>query len=86
MRTPTARAHGMEELQILVDAHQQYAYRFHTQQASTLPRALPAPVASSVRTSAFLASAIATSREHAVGGGDDDHKAAKLIRLDPGPP
>jgi hypothetical protein len=39
VRTPTTRAHGIEELQILVDAHQQYAYRFPTQQASTRPRA-----------------------------------------------
>jgi ERCC4 domain len=41
VRTPTARAHGIEELQILVDAHEQYAYRFRAQQASTLRRALP---------------------------------------------
>jgi hypothetical protein len=41
VRTPTARADGIEELQILVDAHEQYAYRFRTQQASTLQRALP---------------------------------------------
>ena len=40
MRTPTARAHGIEELEILVDAHEQYAYRFRAQQASTLRRAL----------------------------------------------
>lgn len=41
VRTPTARAHGIEELQILIDAHEQYPYRFGTQQASTLQRALP---------------------------------------------
>jgi ERCC4 domain len=41
VRTPTARAHDIAELQILVDAHEQYAYRFRTQQASTLQRALP---------------------------------------------
>ncbi len=41
VRTPTARAQGIEQLQILVDAHEQYAYRFATQQASTLQRALP---------------------------------------------
>jgi len=41
VRTPIARAHGIEELQILVDAHEQYPYRFGTQQASTLQRALP---------------------------------------------
>ena len=41
VRTPTARAHGIEQLQILVDAHEQYPYRFRTQQASTVQRALP---------------------------------------------
>ena len=41
VRTPTARAHGVEELQILVDAHEQYAYRFPTQQVHTVRRALP---------------------------------------------
>jgi hypothetical protein len=41
VRTPTARAHGIAELQILVDAHEQYAYRFAAQQASVLRRALP---------------------------------------------
>jgi ERCC4 domain len=41
VRTPTARAHGIEELQILVDAHEQYPYRFGTQQASIVQRALP---------------------------------------------
>jgi hypothetical protein len=41
VRTPTARAHGIEELQILVDTHEQYAYRFGTQQVSTVRRALP---------------------------------------------
>ncbi|WP_375481333.1 ERCC4 domain-containing protein [uncultured Mycobacterium sp.] len=41
VRTPTARAHGIEELQILVDAHEQYAYRFSTQHTSTVRRALP---------------------------------------------
>jgi hypothetical protein len=41
VRTPTARAHGIDDLQIVVDAHEQYAYRFATQQVSTTRRALP---------------------------------------------
>lgn len=41
MRTPTARAQGLEELQILVDAHERYAYRFGAQQATTVTKALP---------------------------------------------
>ncbi|OBK27468.1 hypothetical protein A5634_23320 [Mycobacterium asiaticum] len=41
VRTPTARAHGIEELHIVVDSHEQYAYRFTTQQVHTVKRALP---------------------------------------------
>jgi ERCC4-type nuclease len=41
VRVPTARAQGIEELQILVDAHEQYPYRFGTQQVRTARRALP---------------------------------------------
>lgn len=41
VRTPTARAQGISGLQILVDSHERYAYRFGTQQASTVARALP---------------------------------------------
>jgi hypothetical protein len=41
VRTPTARAHGIADLQIIVDAHEQYPYRFATQQVSTVKRALP---------------------------------------------
>lgn len=39
--TPTARAQGIAELAIVVDSHEQYGYRFTTQQASTVRRALP---------------------------------------------
>lgn len=41
VRTPTARAAGVEELEILVDTRERYAYRFAGQQAGTIPRALP---------------------------------------------
>ncbi len=41
VRTPTARAHGVEELQILIDAHERYPYRFGAQQVRTVRRALP---------------------------------------------
>lgn len=40
VRTPTARAQGITELQIVVDAHEQYPYRFTAQQVSTVRRAL----------------------------------------------
>jgi hypothetical protein len=40
VRTPTARAQGVEGLQILVDSRERYAYRFVTQQADTVQRAL----------------------------------------------
>jgi hypothetical protein len=42
VRTPTARASGITELEILVDSHEQYPYRFARQQVSTVRRALPA--------------------------------------------
>lgn len=41
VRTPTARAQGIDALHILVDSHERYAYQFRTQQASTAQRALP---------------------------------------------
>jgi hypothetical protein len=41
VRTPTARAAGIAELEIVVDSHEQYAYRFSGQQVSTVKRALP---------------------------------------------
>jgi ERCC4 domain len=41
VRTPAARAAGFAELEILVDAHERYAYRFTGQQARTVSRALP---------------------------------------------
>jgi len=39
--TPTARAAGIAELEITVDSHEQYAYRFAGQQVTTVQRALP---------------------------------------------
>lgn len=41
VRTPTARAAGITELEIVVDSHEQYAYRFGRQQVRTVKRALP---------------------------------------------
>ena len=41
VRTPTARAAGIVELEIVVDSHEQYAYRFAGQQVRTVTRALP---------------------------------------------
>jgi hypothetical protein len=41
VRTPTARAAGIPDLQIVVDAHEQYAYRFPSQQVTVVKRALP---------------------------------------------
>lgn len=39
--TPTARAAGIADLEILVDTRERYAYRFAGQQVRTQPRALP---------------------------------------------
>ncbi len=41
VRTPKARAAGISDLQIIVDAHEQYAYRFADKQVSVVRRALP---------------------------------------------
>jgi hypothetical protein len=41
VRTPTARAGGVADLEILVDAHERYAWKFASQQVSTVSRALP---------------------------------------------
>ena len=38
---PSARAAGIAALEILVDTREQYAYRFSSQQATTVKRALP---------------------------------------------
>jgi ERCC4 domain/Lsr2 len=40
VRLPTARASGIEELEIVVDAHERYAYRFAEQQVRTVERGL----------------------------------------------
>jgi hypothetical protein len=40
VRPPTARAAGIAELEIVVDSHEQYPYRFANQQARTVRRAL----------------------------------------------
>ena len=40
VRAPTARAAGIAELEIIVDAHEQYAYRFPSQQVRTVKRGL----------------------------------------------
>jgi len=41
VRTPSARAAGIVELEIVVDSHEQYAYHFTGQQVRTVSRALP---------------------------------------------
>lgn len=40
VRVPTARAQGIEGLEVIVDAHERYPYRFATQQVRTVRRAL----------------------------------------------
>jgi hypothetical protein len=41
VRTPIARASGVNELEVVVDAHERYAYRFDRQAVCTVSRALP---------------------------------------------
>ena len=42
VRLPTRRAAGVERLQVLVDVHERYPYRFAAQQVDVVRRALPA--------------------------------------------
>jgi hypothetical protein len=41
VRTPTARASGLDELQIVVDSHERYPYRFASQHAEAMRGSLP---------------------------------------------
>ncbi|HEX6048318.1 MAG TPA: histone-like nucleoid-structuring protein Lsr2 [Gemmatimonadaceae bacterium] len=41
VRLPTARAAGVAELEIVVDVHERYAYKFADQQVRTVSRGLP---------------------------------------------
>ncbi len=41
VRTPTARASGIAELEVIVDSHERYPYRFAGQQVRVVRRALP---------------------------------------------
>jgi hypothetical protein len=41
VRLPTARAAQFNEMEIVVDSHERYAYRFSAQQVRTVTRALP---------------------------------------------
>lgn len=41
VRVPTARASGVRDLEIVVDSHERYAYRFPGQQVTVVQRALP---------------------------------------------
>jgi hypothetical protein len=41
VRTPTARASGLDELQIVVDSHERYPYRFASQHAEAVRGSLP---------------------------------------------
>jgi hypothetical protein len=40
VRVPTARAQGLEELEVMIDAHERYAYRFAGQQVRPVRRGL----------------------------------------------
>jgi hypothetical protein len=42
VRTPTARAAGLADLEVVVDSHERYPYRFAGQQVSVVRRGLPA--------------------------------------------
>ena len=56
VRTPTARAAGIGDLEIVADSHEQYPYRFAGQQASVVKRALPCGDYGLVHDGRFVAS------------------------------
>lgn len=68
VRTPTARAQGIEALQIVVDSHEQYPYRFANQQVATVKRALPCGDYGIVDDGRLIASVERKSLADLVGG------------------
>ena len=68
VRTPTARAQGIDGLQIVVDSHEQYPYRFTGQQVVTLKRALPCGDYGIVDDGRLIASVERKSLADLVGG------------------
>lgn len=68
VRTPTARAQGIEALQIVVDSHEQYPYRFANQQVETVKRALPCGDYGIVDDGRLIASVERKSLADLVGG------------------
>ena len=68
VRTPTARAQGIEGLQIVIDSHEQYPYRFAGQQVVTVKRALPCGDYGLVEDSRLIASVERKSLADLVSG------------------
>ncbi len=56
VRTPTARAAGIADLEIVADSHEQYPYRFASQQATVVKRALPCGDYGLIHTGRLIAS------------------------------
>ncbi|MCB0931419.1 MAG: Lsr2 family protein [Mycobacterium sp.] len=68
VRTPTARAQGIDGLQIVVDSHEQYPYRFAGQQVATVKQALPCGDYGIVDDGRLIASVERKSLADLVGG------------------
>ena len=68
VRTPTARAQGIDDLQIVVDSHEQYPYRFAGQQVATVKQALPCGDYGIVDDGRLIASVERKSLADLVGG------------------
>lgn len=84
VRTPTARAQGIEGLQIVVDSHEQYPYRFAGQQVVTVKRALPCGDYGLVEDNRLIASVERKSLADLVGaltGGNLRYQVADLAAL-----
>jgi hypothetical protein len=67
VRTPTARAAGIAQLEVIVDSHERYPYRFSGQQVSIARRALPCGDYGVTLDGALVASVERKSLEDLVG-------------------
>ena len=81
VRTPTARASGLADLEIVVDGRERYAYRFATQQATTVPGSLPCGDYGVRREDAVVAVVERKSLEDLARSLVDGRMAAQLAEL-----
>ncbi len=81
VRTPTARASGVGDLEIVVDSHERYPYRFASQQAVAVRGALPCGDYGVRRDGAIVAVVERKSLEDLAGSLVDGRLAGQLSEL-----